>query len=135
MDCIQEAIALGVDVLIFGLCLKGYYNHKNTLNALKVNRTESEVIRKGKHVLFDVISVGARVANRFKIEGLCIVETRSKGAICDYSRHRAANWDTDNECYVTVCDWCRPSDQIEVSKAITSHTVNDHPRNLFTIAQ
>lgn len=37
MDYLQEAIVLGLDVLIFGVCLKGYYNHKNTIKALKVS--------------------------------------------------------------------------------------------------
>lgn len=36
MDYIHEAIVLGIDVLIFGLCLRGYYSHKNTIKALKV---------------------------------------------------------------------------------------------------
>ncbi|XP_055317997.1 mitochondrial E3 ubiquitin protein ligase 1 [Sitodiplosis mosellana] len=35
MDYLQEAIVLGIDVIIFGLCLKGYHNHKNTIKALK----------------------------------------------------------------------------------------------------
>lgn len=36
MDYLQEAIILGIDVIIFGLCLKGYHSHKNTIKALKV---------------------------------------------------------------------------------------------------
>lgn len=37
MDYLQEAIILGIDALIFGLCLKSYHSHKNTIQALKVN--------------------------------------------------------------------------------------------------
>lgn len=37
LDYLQEAIILGIDVIIFGLCLKGYHSHKNTIKALKVN--------------------------------------------------------------------------------------------------
>lgn len=40
MDCIHEAIVLGIDVLIFGLCLRGYYSHKNAIKALKVNKNK-----------------------------------------------------------------------------------------------
>lgn len=36
MDYLQEAIVLGIDVIIFGLCLKGYHSHKSTIKALKV---------------------------------------------------------------------------------------------------
>lgn len=36
MEYLHEAIALGVDALILGLCLKEYYRHKDTLRSLKV---------------------------------------------------------------------------------------------------
>lgn len=36
MDCLQEAIILGIDVIVFGFCLKSYRNYKNTVGALKV---------------------------------------------------------------------------------------------------
>lgn len=36
MDCLQEAIILGIDVIIFGFCLRSYRNYKNTVGALKV---------------------------------------------------------------------------------------------------
>lgn len=36
MDCLQEAIILGIDVIIFGICLRSYRNYKNTVGALKV---------------------------------------------------------------------------------------------------
>lgn len=36
MDCLKEAIILGIDVIIFGFCLKSYRNYKNTVGALKV---------------------------------------------------------------------------------------------------
>lgn len=41
IDYLQEAIVLGIDVIIFGLCLKGYHSHKNTIKALKVIFTNS----------------------------------------------------------------------------------------------
>lgn len=40
MEFLQESIALGVDLLVFGLCLKGYYNNKNIISTLKVNPTK-----------------------------------------------------------------------------------------------
>lgn len=36
MDCLQEAIILGIDVIVFGFCLRSYRNYKNTVGALKV---------------------------------------------------------------------------------------------------
>lgn len=35
MDYLQEAIILGIDVIVFGLCLKGYHSTKSTIKALK----------------------------------------------------------------------------------------------------
>lgn len=37
LDHFQEAIVLGIDALIFGICLKGYYSYKNTIQALRVS--------------------------------------------------------------------------------------------------
>lgn len=45
MDYLQEAIILGIDALIFGLCLKSYHNHKNTIQALKVNFIFAAVLK------------------------------------------------------------------------------------------
>lgn len=36
LDYLQEAIILGIDAIIFGVCLSGYYSHKNTIAALRV---------------------------------------------------------------------------------------------------
>lgn len=36
MDFVQEAVFLGVDVLILGLCFKEYYQFKKISSALKV---------------------------------------------------------------------------------------------------
>lgn len=36
MECLHETIALGVDVIILGLCLREYYSYKNTLSSLRV---------------------------------------------------------------------------------------------------
>lgn len=64
---------------------------------------------------FIIILVGARVVTGFEIERLCVIETWTKSSICDYSRYRATHWNANHKCYVTVCDWRRPSDQIKVS--------------------
>lgn len=40
LDYFQEAIVLGIDALIFGICLKGYYSYKNTIQALRVSTCE-----------------------------------------------------------------------------------------------
>lgn len=37
MDFVHESIALSVDVLFFGLFLRGYHSYKSTLAALKVS--------------------------------------------------------------------------------------------------
>lgn len=36
-DYLQEAIILGIDAILFGVCLKEYYSHKNTIVALRVS--------------------------------------------------------------------------------------------------
>lgn len=36
MDFIHEGIALGVDLLILGLCVKEYINYKKSVKLLKV---------------------------------------------------------------------------------------------------
>lgn len=36
MEYLHELIALGVDGLILGLCLKEYFSYKKTLDVLKV---------------------------------------------------------------------------------------------------
>lgn len=36
MEYLHELIALGVDGLILGLCLKEYFSYKTTLDVLKV---------------------------------------------------------------------------------------------------
>lgn len=38
MDFVHEAVALGVDILILGLCVREYVNYKNTARVLKVRR-------------------------------------------------------------------------------------------------
>lgn len=37
MDYLGEIVVLGIDSLIFGLCLKNYYYCKNAINAVKVS--------------------------------------------------------------------------------------------------
>lgn len=51
IDYLQEAIILGIDVVIFGLCLKGYHSTKNTIKALKVRQKNP------------FISVGTRISS------------------------------------------------------------------------
>lgn len=38
MDYLQEAIVLGIDALIFGVCLRGYYSYRNIIDALRVSK-------------------------------------------------------------------------------------------------
>lgn len=45
MDYLQEAIILGIDALIFGVCLNGYYSYRNTINALRVCLNYSLVLK------------------------------------------------------------------------------------------
>lgn len=37
MDFIHESIALGVDILILGLCVREYVHYKNTAKVLRVS--------------------------------------------------------------------------------------------------
>ena len=37
MDYLGEVIALGIDSIIFGICMKQYFHCKNAITAVKVN--------------------------------------------------------------------------------------------------
>lgn len=37
MDYLGEIVALGIDSIIFGVCLKQYFHCKNAITAVKVN--------------------------------------------------------------------------------------------------
>lgn len=37
MDYLGEIVALGIDSIIFGICLKQYFHCKNAITAVKVN--------------------------------------------------------------------------------------------------
>lgn len=37
MDFIHESVALGVDILILGLCVREYVHYKNTAKVLRVS--------------------------------------------------------------------------------------------------
>lgn len=89
MEYLNELIALGVDSLILGLCLKEYFSYKNTLDVLKVHTTNCH--NKKLQILkanFDIMSVGGKaIPHRREFKKYCKTNNGWKNKLWNYSRN------------------------------------------------